>query len=329
MKRREFIALLGGASAAWPIAGWAQQGGSQATIGMMVSSGTAAGQSQNTAAFVRRLSELGWVEGRNLVIEYRWAGGRNERLSEIADEFVRLKVDVIVTHSTPPLLAAKQGTTTIPIVFATAGDPVGTGIVASLAHPGGNITGLSSQIPETSGKRLELLREFIPRLRQLAIFLAPVAAPGFTTLEGGEIQKAGRSLDIETVMFEIRGVEDIAPAFAAFQGRADALYVGSSPLLSANINRIANLALVARLPSISASREYVEVGSLMSYAGNGPDIWRRAANLVDKILRGANPGEIPIQQPTKFDLIVNLKTAKALGLDVPPILLASADEVIE
>jgi putative tryptophan/tyrosine transport system substrate-binding protein len=279
-----------------------------------------------TVAFVRRLAELGWVEGRNLVIEYRWVENRNDRLSEIAEELVRRKVDVIVTHTTLPLLAAKQATSTIPIVFATAGDPVGTGIVASLAHPGGNITGLSSQIPEISGKRLELLREFIPRLQRLAILSA---GNPFTAFDIGDIQKAARSRDIEPLTFEMRGVEDISRGFAAFEGHADALYVAASPLISANHIQIAASSLVARLPAISAGRRFADVGGLMSYGPNSPDMWRRAADFVDKILRGAEPGQIPVEQPTKFDLVINLKTAKALGLGVPPTLLARADVVIE
>jgi putative ABC transport system substrate-binding protein len=327
MKRRDFIVLLGGAAAAWPLAARAQQpGGKLATIGLL-GSGTAAAQSQWTAAFVQRLRELAWTEGRNLAIEYRWAEGHTQRLAEIADELVRLKVDVIVTHNTPPPLAAKQATSVIPIVFATAGDPVGTGIVASLARPGGNVTGLSSQAPDTAGKRVELLRELIPSLRRLAI-LADVGNP-YAALDVGEVQRAAGTLGLEVAAFEIRRAEDIAPAFEAFQGRAQALYVLPVPLLLANRVRINTFALAGRLPTMHGVREPVEAGGLMSYGPNWPDMWRRAADLVDKILRGAKPGEIPVEQPTKFDLVINLTTAKALGLTIPEAFLLRADEVIE
>jgi putative ABC transport system substrate-binding protein len=326
LKRREFITLIGGAALAWPRAARAQQAGKLTTIGLL-GSGTAAAQSQWTAAFVQRMRELGWTEGRNLAIEYRWAGGRTDRLAELAGELVRLKVDVIVTHNTPPPLAAKQATSLTPIVFATAGDPVGTGIVASLARPGGNITGLSSQGPDTAGKRLELLRELIPGLRRLAI-LADVDNP-FTAREVDEVQAAARVLALEAIPFEIRRAEEIAPAFDAFQNRAQALYVLPNPIMFANRVRINTFAVAARLPTMYSVREYVEAGGLMSYGPNWPDMWRRAADVVDRILRGAKPGEIPVEQPTKFDLVINLSTAKALGLTIPESFLLRADEVIE
>jgi putative tryptophan/tyrosine transport system substrate-binding protein len=325
MRRREFISLLGGV-ATWPLAALAQQGGKLPTIGLL-GSGTAAAQSQWTTAFVHRLRELGWTEGRNLAIEYRWAEGRTERLAEIADEFVRLKVDVILTHNTLPVLAAKQATSVIPIVFATAGDPVGTGIVASLSRPGGNVTGLSSQQPDTAGKRVELLRELIPGLRRLAV-LADVDNP-FTAMEIGEVQRAALTVGLEVARFEIRRAEDVALAFDALQGRAEALYVTPNPIMFVNRVRINTFALAARLPTMYAVREYVEAGGLMSYGPNWPGMWRRAAELADKILRGAKPAGLPVEQPTKFDLVINLITAKALGLTVPPPLLARADEVIE
>jgi putative ABC transport system substrate-binding protein len=325
VKRRDFITLLGGA-AAWPLAARAQYGGKLATIGLL-GSGTAAAQSQWTAAFVQRLRELGWTEGRNLVIEYRWAEGHTERLAEMANEFVRLKVDVIVTHNTPPPLAAKHATSEIPIVFATAGDPVRSGIVASLARPGGNVTGLSSQAPDTAGKKLQLLREVIPGLRRLAI-LSDVGNPN-ATRQVSEVQGAAHTVGIEVVTFEIRRAEDIADAFEALNGRAEALFVLAVPLLLANRIRINTFALAARLPTMHGVRELVEAGGLMSYGPNWPHMWSRAADLVDKILRGAKPGEIPVEQPTKFDLVINLKTAKALGLQIPDKLLALADKVIE
>ena len=252
---------------------------------------------------MQRLRELGWIEGRTVAIEYRWAEGRSERFAEIAAEFVRLKVDVIVTSGTA-VLAAKQATSVIPIVFAVAGDPVGTGLVASLARPGGNVTGLSIQATDLAGKRLELLREVVPGLRRLAI-MANVGNPA-AVLEMGEVQATARTLGLEVATFEIRRAEDIAPAFEALKGRADALYVCADPLVNTNRIRINTLALGARLPTMYGFREYVEAGGLMSYGPNFPDLFRRAADFVDKILRGAKPADIPVEQPTKFDLVINL-----------------------
>jgi putative ABC transport system substrate-binding protein len=320
-----FFSLLGGAAAVWPLAARAQQRAKLPTIGFL-GSGTAAAQSQWTAAFVQRLRELGWSEGRNVAIEYRWGEGRSERFAEIAAEFVLLKVDVILTHNTPPVLAAKQATSVIPIVFATAGDPVGTGVVASLARPGGNVTGLSAGSTDVVGKRLELLREVMPGLRRLAILASD--SPHLV-LEIGEVQRAARTLALEVATFEIRRIEDIAPAFETLKGGADALYVISDPVTVSNRVRINTLALGARLPTMHSVREPVEAGGLMSYGANWSDMFRRAADYVDKVLRGAKPADIPVEQPTKFDLIINLTTAKVLGLEVPPTLLARADEVIE
>jgi putative tryptophan/tyrosine transport system substrate-binding protein len=325
VKRRELITLLGGA-AAWPLAARAQQLPKVPVIGLM-GSGSAAAQSHLTAAFLQRLRELGWTEGRDVRIEYRWGEGRNERFAEIAAELVRLKVDLILTHNTPPTLAAKQATSVIPIVFATAGDPVGTGIVASLARPGGNITGLSGQSADTVGKRVELLRELIPDLRRLAI-LSDVDSP-LTALEIDEVQRAARAFAIETATFESRRAEDMAAAFEALHGRMQALYVSASPIFFVNRMRINIFALTARLPTMYTVREPVEIGGLISYGAHWPSMWSRAADVVDKILRGAKPADIPIEQPTKFELVVNLVTAKALGVAVPPSLLARADDVIE
>ena len=284
-------------------------------------------ESYRVAAFVQRLRELAWIDGRNLAIEYRWAEGRNERYAENAAELVRLKVDVIVTVATPATLAAKQATAVIPIVFAATGDPVGTGLVASLARPGGNVTGLSSQTAETAGKRVELLREIVPGLGRLAI-MGNVGNP-ISVLEFGEVQAAARALGLEVTTSELRRAEDISPAFDALKGRADALYVCTDPLVNTHRIRINTLALAARLPTIYLFREYVEAGGLMSYGPNFRDLFRRAADYVDKILRGAKPGDIPVEQPTKFDLIINLTTAKALGLTIPEPFLLRADEVIE
>jgi putative ABC transport system substrate-binding protein len=325
MKRREFITLLGGAATTWPLAARAQQPAKLPTIGVLGAT-TPATYGLFVAAFVQRLRELGWIEGRTIAIEYRRAEGRGERFAEIAAEFVRLKVDVIVTVG-GAVLAAKQATSLIPIVFAVAADPVGSGLVASLARPGGNVTGLSTQFTDLAGKRLELLREIVPNLRRLAI-MANTGYPA-AVLEMAEVQATARTLGLEVATLEIRRAEDIAPAFEALKGRAEALYVCAESLVTTNRVRINTLALAARLPQMHGVREYVEVGGLMSYGPNVPDLWRRAADYVDKILRGAKPGDLPVEQPTKFDFIINLTTAKALGLEVSPSLLARADEVIE
>ena len=325
MRRREFITLLGGA-AAWPLAARAQQVGRLPTIGFL-GANTASTQRTSTDAFVQRLRELGWIENQTVAIEYRWGEGRDERFAEIAAEFVRLKVDVILTFATPSSIAAKNATAVIPIVFAAAGDPVGTGLVASLARPGGNITGLSIQQTDLASKRLEMLREVLPSLRTVAI-LANISSPN-SVLEMAEAQAAARTLGLAVVTSEVRRVEDIEPAFDALKGRADALYVCGSPLLVTNRIRINTLALAVRLPTIYGLRELTEAGGLMSYGPNFPSLFRRAAEYVDKILRGAKPGGLPVEQPTTFELVINLTAAKALGLTIPPTLLARADEVIE
>jgi putative ABC transport system substrate-binding protein len=325
MRRRKFITLLGGA-AAWPIAAKAQQPQKLPTIGFL-GPNTPSLDSRRVGAFVRRLREHGWTESRNVAIEYRWAEGRTERLAEFAAEFVRLKVDVIVTSATPPSMAAKQATSVIPIVFAAVGDPVGTGLVASLARPGGNVTGLSIQATDLAGKRLELLREVVPGLRRLAIMANPGAPPA--VLEMAEVQTTARALGLEVAASEIRRPEDIASAFEVFKGRAEALYVCNDPLVTTNRIRINSLASGMGLPTIYNVREFVEAGGLMSYGPNFLDLYRRAADFADKILRGAKPADIPVEQPTKYDLIVNLKTAKVLGLTIPESFLLRADEVIE
>jgi ABC-type uncharacterized transport system substrate-binding protein len=326
MTRRQFITLLGGTAVAWPLASRAQQPGKRPTIGYLGGT-TASIESQRVAALLQQLREFGWVEGRNVAIEYRWVEGRNDRAVEMAAEFVRLKVDVIITIGTPAALAAKQATSVIPIVFTTVADPVGNGLVASLARPGGNVTGLSIQQTDLAGKRLELLRAVVPGLRALAI-LADADNPA-NLLEVGEVQAAARKLGLGVATFEIRRAEDIPTVFGALKGGAEALYVAGAPLTNNSRVRINTLALAARLPTMLASREYVEAGGLMSYGPSFPDLFRRAASYVDKILRGARPADIPVEQPTKFDLVVNLTTARALGLDIAPNVLAIADEVIE
>jgi putative ABC transport system substrate-binding protein len=324
MIRREFITLLAGSAASWPLSARAQQPAIP-VIGFLVG-GTPSSHGQLVAAFVQRLRELDWIEGRNVTFEVRWAEGRMERFAEFAAELAPLKIDVIVTAGLG-VAALKQATPFIPIVFAGASDPVGSGMVATLGRPGGNVTGLSFQQTDFAGKRLELLREFVPALRRLAI-LGNVNAP--TAMhEMGLVQATARSHGLEVTTSEIRRVEDFTAAFESLKGRSDALYVCTDGLITTNSISFNNLANTARLPTMFGFRELVEAGGLMSYGPNLPDLFRRAADLVDKILRGAKPADIPVEQPTKLDLVINLTTAKALGLEVPPSLLARADEVIE
>jgi putative tryptophan/tyrosine transport system substrate-binding protein len=326
MKRRHFITLLGGAVTAWPFAAMAQQPLKLPTIGYL-GPNTRSLDSQRLVAFLERLRALGWIEGRTIDIDYRWAEGRNERLAEFAAEFVRRNVSVIVTSATPPTVAAKQATSAIPIVFASVGDPVGAGVVESLARPGGNATGLSLQATDATGKRFDLLRDAVPGLRRLAIMANSGNASA--ALEMREAEATALALGLEAITSEILRGEDIASAFEVLKGRVEAVYVCNDPLATTNRVRINTLALGMRLPTMFIAREYVEAGGLMSYGANFLDLYRRTAEFVDKILRGTKPADIPVEQPTKFDLIVNLTTAKALGLTMPSSLLARADEVIE
>jgi putative tryptophan/tyrosine transport system substrate-binding protein len=325
MRRREFIGLVGGAAATWPLAARAQQKTKLPTIGVL-GVATALAWKPLIAAFVQRLRDLGWVEGRDVNIEYRWAEGHSERFAELADELVRLNVDVIVTAG-GAVVASKQATTAIPIIFAVASDPIGTGLVTSLANPGGNVTGLSVQAPDLAGKRVELLRELIPNLRRLAI----MANPGYAAAarEMSEVQTAGRTLNLETKIFEIHESKDIGVAIGALRGSTDVLYVCIDPLTDTNQILIAESTTAARIPTMPGFRDGVRAGSLIFYGPNIRDLFRRAADFVDKVLRGAKPADIPVEQPTRYDLVINIKTAKALGLTVPPNLLAIADEVIE
>jgi putative ABC transport system substrate-binding protein len=277
-------------------------------------------------AFEARLRELGWIEGRTIEIEYRWHHGRPEHYAETAAEFVRLKVDAIVTSgSTVAIL--KQATAVIPIVFAIAQDPVGTGLVASLARPEANVTGLSFLGADIAGKRLELFHEVIPNLRRLAIIANVGNSQAISELD--EVLAAARSLGLEVAPLEIRQAEDIAPAFETLRARADALYTVIDVLVNANRTRIITFAVGERMPTIFGNRDYVQAGGLMSYGPSFPALFRRAAEYVDKILRGAKPGDIPVEQPTKFELVINLSTAKALGLTIPEAFLLRADELIE
>src|SRR5262249_6175554 len=323
MKRREFITLLGGA-AAWPLAARAQQAGKVPIIGVLGSDASL--WSHYTAAFSQRLRELGWIDDRTIAIEYRWAEGRSERYAEITAEFVRLKVNVIVTSGIAVAMV-KQATPVIPIVFAISDDPVGGGLVASLSRPGGNVTGLSVQSSDLTGKRLELLREAVPHVHRLAVIVN--VGDLQAVVEMGEVQAEARTVGLEVAALEIRRTEDIAPAFDALKAQADAIYVVGDALINANRTRIITFAHTARLPTIFNSRDYVQAGGLMSYGPNFPVLFRRAADLVDKILHGTKPNDIPIERPTKFEFVLNLTTAKALGLAIPDKLLALADEVIE
>jgi putative ABC transport system substrate-binding protein len=324
MRRREFVTLLSGAATAWTLAARAQQTGKLPTIGILGVNSSVWGPW--TAAFIGRLRELNWVEGRTITFEYRWDEGRPERVKENAAELVRQNVDVIVTRGSA-VAALKQATTAIPIVFAVAVDPVVGGLVSSLARPGGNVTGLSVQQPELFGKRLELLRGVIPQLRRLAIMAN--ADYRESVLEVGEVQAAARTLGLGITPLEIQRTEDIAPAFETLKGQTDALYVVSDALVAANRTRIITFALSARLPTIFSYRDYVKAGGLMSYGADFTDIFRRAADIVDKILHGTKPGDVPVEQPTKFEFVLNLTTAKALGLTIPASFLSLADDLIE
>ena len=323
MKRRDFVAGLCG-TAAWPLAAHAQPA-KLPTIGFLGTT-TPSAWADYVPAFVQRLRELGWIEGRTVAIEYRWAEGRNDRFGEIAAEFARLKVDIIVTSGGAGV-AAKQATSTIPIVLALANDPVGSGLATSLARPGGNVTGLSLLAPDLAGKRLENLRQVLPDVRRLAI-LGNAGYPA-AVVEMVDLQATARKLGLEAMIPEVRRAEDLAPAIEQLKGRVDALYVCADPLISTNLVHINALALAAQLPTMHGARYYVEGGGLMSYGPNYGDMFRRAGDYVDKILRGTKPGDLPIEQPTKFELVISLKTAKALGITVPPSILATADEVIE
>jgi ABC-type uncharacterized transport system substrate-binding protein len=324
MRRRTFIAGFG-IAAAWPLTVRAQQTGKIATIGFLGAASSSA-WSEWAAAFEQRLSELGWLKGRTVNIEYRWAEGRDDLFVQFAAEFVRRKVDVIITAASG-VPAIKRATSVIPVVFAIAGDPLGTGLVASLARPGGNVTGLSVQNSETAGKRVALLREIVPRLRVLAI-LANVGYAGALT-DVREAQEAARTLGLEVTVLGVHQADEILPSLEALRGRAGALYVATDPLINANRERINAWAQRAGLSTMSGYREFTEAGGLISYGPSYSELFRRAADFVDKILHGIKPGDIPVEQPTKFELVINLKTAKALDLTVPETLMATADQGIQ
>jgi putative ABC transport system substrate-binding protein len=319
--------MLGGATAAltWPRAARAQP--KLPTIGFLgTATATASGWPAWIAAFEHRLGELGWAKGRTVAIEYRWGEGRRERFAEHAAEFARRKVDVIVAPGSA-VAAVKQATSSIPVVFPIAIDPVGGGLVASLARPGGNVTGLSNQQSDLAGKRLDLLREVVPGLRRLAI----LCNGGYreSVLEMAEVEAAGRKLGLDSIRMEIRRADDIAPTFEAVKGRAEALYIVADGLIATHHVRVITLALAARLPTVGNIRAYVAAGLMMSYGPDFAEMFRRTADIVDKILRGARPADIPVEQPTKFDFTINLTIAKALGIEIPSRLLFTANEVIE
>jgi putative ABC transport system substrate-binding protein len=329
-RRRAGLALLLGplAFSTVPRAASAQQAGKVYRIGYL-SAPTRASVEQALQAFLRRLRELGLVEGQNLTIEYRWADGKAERLPDLAAELVQLKVDLIVAPAGSAALAAKKATGSIPIVMLFPADPVGLGLVASLARPGGNVTGTTlSPGPEIFGKQLQILKEAIPRASRFAIVANP-AEPGFT-FQMNEVEIAARSLGIRLQHVEVRGPEDLDSAFAAMaRERAEALLVQGSSTFLVHRTRVAELAVKGRLPTMSNFREMVEAGTLMAYGINMADFIGRSAVFVDKILKGAKPADLAVEQPTKFELAINLKTAKALGLTIPPSVLARADEVIQ
>jgi putative tryptophan/tyrosine transport system substrate-binding protein len=325
MQRREFITLVGGA-ATWPLAARAASAAKSKVIGLL-GSGTTASHGELVARFVERLRELGWTEGRDLIIEYRWAEGRQERAADIAAEFVRLDVDVIFVTGGPGVFLAKKATSVIPIVVALASDPVGTGLVASLARPGGNVTGLSMQSPDLVGKRLDLLRDVAPNLRRLGI-LYNSASPSNST-ELNEVKAAAEKVKLDPRAYEYREAADFPAAFDAMKGQVDAVYMCSNVLITTYRTRVQTLAMAARMPTIYDFRDYVVAGGLMSYGANFPNLFRRSAEIVNKILRGTKASDIPVEQPTKFELVFNFTTAKALGLTISESFLVRADEVIE
>jgi len=324
MNRRGFLGLAAIGVVAAPCVASAQQAGKVHRIGFLA---LFSGPGPQVEAFRQRLSELGYVEGRNVVIEYRFAAGKSERLPEMAAELVRLKVEVIVGSATPVIAAAKRATATIPIVMAAAADPVRSGLVSSLARPGGNVTGSTILSNELAGKRLQLMREVVPKAATVAV----LANPGMATpLLLEEIRTAARQLSIQVVVQEVRAATDLPGAFSAMEReRAQALMVQVSPFSIDNAQRIVELAAEHRLPVMYEVRTFVDVGGLVSYGPNIPELYRRAAFFVDKILRGAKPADLPVKQPTNFEMVINLKSAKALGLTIPPSLLGRADQVIQ
>ena len=326
MRRREFVTLIGG-TALWPSGPRLHPSPANRQRSAFSARRHPQPGVRLSAAFLQRMRELGWIDGYNIAIQYRWAEGREDRYIELAADLVRLKVDIIVTGGTAAVIAVKRATSTIPIVFATAGDPVGTGLVKSLAHPGGNVTGLSNQQTDLGGYRLELLHEAVPSVKRVAV-MGNVSSPN-VLLEMDAVRGGGDTARLEFFQVEIKKAEDIVPGVESIKGRADALYICTDPLVTMDQVRINTLAIKQGLPTINAFRQYVDAGALMSYGPNFPDLFRRAADFVDKILHGAKPGDLPVEQPVKFDLFVNSTTANALGLRIPESFLVRAKEVIE
>jgi putative tryptophan/tyrosine transport system substrate-binding protein len=329
MDRRAFIGTLTGGLLAAPLAAEAQPAGKVPRVGFLAaSSASDAANARWIEAFRQGLRDLGYVEGRNIVIEYRYAGEKYERLPALAAELVRLKVDVIVSHGTPGPLAAKHATSVIPIVMTSAGDPVASGLVSSLARPGGNVTGMSLMVPELGGKRLQLLKEILPGLSRVAVLWN--ATNPYNSLVMREMEATATTLGVQLQSLVVRGPDDFEGALAAAAtGRAAALTAVEDPLTNTKRIQIVDFAAKSRLPAIYGIKEFVDAGGLMSYGVHFADSYRRAAAYVDKILKGAKPADLPVQQPTKFEFAINLKTAKALGLTIPPSLLQRADQVIE
>jgi putative ABC transport system substrate-binding protein len=327
MRRREFLTLLGGAAAGWPLAARAQQRRQVSRVGILETTSREL-NAANISAFQKGLRELGYVEAQNLLLEYRSADGRTERFPGFAAELVDLKVDVIVTRGTPAALAAKKATQTIPIVMAANGDPLGSGLIAGLAHPGGNVTGLSALVLDLYPKRVELLRDMVPGLTRIAGLFNPDSIIGLR--EWDEVNKSARSLGISPYLIEVRNRDALAPAFdEASALRVEALMVGLETVTESNRELVVQLAAAHRIPAMYSDRDFVDAGGLLAYGVSYPDLYYHAAAYVDKILKGAKASDLPVQQPTKFKLVINLKTAKALGLTLPPTLLVAADEVIE
>jgi putative ABC transport system substrate-binding protein len=324
MKRREFVTLLGGAAAAWPLTARGQQPAMR-VIGFL-GGADPMGYAVLMEAFRSGLRDHGYIEGQNVRIEYRWAEGNYERLPNLAADLARRNVDIIITQGTPAAFAAKQATTTIPIVMAIVGDPVDSGIVTSYSRPGGNITGSSFFFPEINAKRLELIKSLVPGLKRAGVLMHPDNLAMTSVLR--EMDQVAKAMDVKLQYVEVRRLDELDSAFARAKSQIQALTVIDEGLFIANAKRIADLALTNGLPGVGF-REYCEAGGLAAYGVNFPHIWRRAAVFVDKIFKGTTPADLPIEQATRFEFIINLRTAKSFGLDMPPTLLARADEVIE
>jgi putative ABC transport system substrate-binding protein len=329
MRRRDFIKVIASSAAAWPLAARAQGTGKVYSIGMLLPNTPAiVARNPRIQAFLQGLRELSWIEGQNVRIEWRFAEGQFQRLAALAAELVNIKVDVIVTAAAPAAKAAKEATSTIPVVILDPGDPVATGLVRSLAQPGGNITGVTSIAPDLAAKRLALLKETVPAMASVAVLFNAAIPPAEIAM--AELQVAAQTLSLRIQSVAIQGLVGLEKAFATITNeRANGLVVLPDPLTFSNQEEITNFALANKIPALFGAREFVAVGGLMSYGPSYPGMFRRGAYYVDRILKGANPADLPVEQPTRFELVINLKTAKALGLDIPPTLLTRADEVIE